>query len=119
MRRQCARAIEDVIRSPRPMTWLHSSPSRSWAKVELSSAANYFQEVKKVLDRHGNPLIADEVQSGFARTGKMFAIEHYGVDRTLWDCEGYCRWFPAKRFYYPDRNCRCLQAGDHLSTFGG
>lgn len=35
--------------------------------------------LRKICDEHGILLIADEVQSGFARTGKMFCIEHYGV----------------------------------------
>ena len=41
--------------------------------------ANYFKEVKKVLDHYGILFIADEVQCGFARCGKMFAIEYYGM----------------------------------------
>ena len=40
----------------------------------------YFQEVKKVLDKHGVMFIADEVQTGFGRTGKhMFGISNWGV----------------------------------------
>ncbi|CAD5244006.1 leucine/methionine racemase [Thermococcus camini] len=40
---------------------------------------DYFREVKKILDEHGILLIVDEVQSGMGRTGKWFAIEHFGV----------------------------------------
>ena len=37
------------------------------------------QELRKICDQHGILLIADEVQTGFARTGKLFAMEHSGV----------------------------------------
>jgi 4-aminobutyrate aminotransferase / (S)-3-amino-2-methylpropionate transaminase / 5-aminovalerate transaminase len=37
------------------------------------------QALRKLCDTHGIMLVADEVQSGFGRTGKMFAIEHSGV----------------------------------------
>jgi 4-aminobutyrate aminotransferase-like enzyme len=39
----------------------------------------YFKKLKALLEKHGILLIIDEVQTGFARTGKMFAIEHYDV----------------------------------------
>lgn len=41
--------------------------------------AGYLAKVREICDREGILLIADEVQSGYGRTGKMFAIEHWGV----------------------------------------
>lgn len=41
---------------------------------------NFFVELKKVLDRHGILLVVDEVQMGFFRTGKLWSIEHFGVE---------------------------------------
>jgi 4-aminobutyrate aminotransferase-like enzyme len=40
----------------------------------------YFKALKAVLDKYQIPLIVDEVQTGFARTGKMFAIEHFDIE---------------------------------------
>lgn len=40
----------------------------------------YFPMLKEVLNRHGILLIVDEVQTGFGRTGEMFAIEHWEVE---------------------------------------
>ncbi len=44
---------------------------------------SYFSEVRKLLDKYGVLLIDDEVQAGIGRTGKWFAIEHYGVKPDL------------------------------------
>ena len=40
---------------------------------------NYFKELKKTLDKHNILLVADEVQMGFYRTGKLWSIEHFDV----------------------------------------
>jgi len=43
----------------------------------------FLRTLRSICDRHGILLIADEIQSGFARTGKLFAIEHSGVKPDL------------------------------------
>jgi 4-aminobutyrate aminotransferase/(S)-3-amino-2-methylpropionate transaminase len=81
---------------------------------------NYFKEVKKILDQHGILFIADEVQSGFGRTGKMFAYEHYGVDPDiLVTAKGIADGFPLSAFTTKPEIAAAFKPGDHLSTFGG
>ena len=41
---------------------------------------NFFPRLREVCDKHGILLIVDEVQSGMGRTGKMWAIQHWGVE---------------------------------------
>ncbi len=80
----------------------------------------YFREIKKVLDRHGILFICDEVQSGFGRTGKMFAIEHYGVEPDIIvTAKGIADGFPLAAFTTRDEIAASFKPGDHLSTFGG
>jgi 4-aminobutyrate aminotransferase/(S)-3-amino-2-methylpropionate transaminase len=43
----------------------------------------FMRALRALCDKHGILLIADEIQTGFARTGKMFAIEHSGVEPDL------------------------------------
>ena len=81
---------------------------------------NYFREVKEVLDRHGILFIADEVQSGFGCMGKMFAIEHYGVEPDiLVTAKGIANGYPIAAFTTRDEIAASFRPGDHLSTFGG
>jgi 4-aminobutyrate aminotransferase len=44
-----------------------------------AAPADFVRGLRKICDEHGILLIADEVQTGFARTGKLFAMEHHGV----------------------------------------
>jgi 4-aminobutyrate aminotransferase / (S)-3-amino-2-methylpropionate transaminase / 5-aminovalerate transaminase len=43
----------------------------------------FMQGVRRLCDEHGIVMVVDEVQTGFARTGKLFAIEHYDVEPDL------------------------------------
>ena len=49
----------------------------------LPAGQEFMEGLRSICDEHGICLIADEVQTGFARTGKLFAIEHYGVEPDL------------------------------------
>ncbi|HEV2901964.1 MAG TPA: 4-aminobutyrate--2-oxoglutarate transaminase [Gaiellaceae bacterium] len=43
----------------------------------------YMEGVRRICDEHGIVMVVDEVQTGFGRTGKLFAIEHYDVEPDL------------------------------------
>src|SRR5205814_5491433 len=43
----------------------------------------FLEGVRRICDEHGIVLVVDEVQTGFGRTGKLFAIEHYGIEPDL------------------------------------
>src|SRR5512135_1260285 len=43
----------------------------------------FMEGVRRICDEHGIVLVVDEVQTGFARTGRMWAIEHYGIEPDL------------------------------------
>jgi 4-aminobutyrate aminotransferase / (S)-3-amino-2-methylpropionate transaminase / 5-aminovalerate transaminase len=43
----------------------------------------YLDGVRRLCDEHGIVMVVDEVQTGFGRTGKLFAIEHYGIEPDL------------------------------------
>lgn len=44
------------------------------------ASTSFLTKIREICDEHGMLMIIDEVQSGFGRTGKMFAIEHSGVE---------------------------------------
>jgi 4-aminobutyrate aminotransferase/(S)-3-amino-2-methylpropionate transaminase len=43
----------------------------------------FLDGVRRLCDEHGIVMVVDEVQTGFGRTGKLFAIEHYGIEPDL------------------------------------
>ncbi|OGV39545.1 MAG: aminotransferase [Lentisphaerae bacterium GWF2_49_21] len=80
----------------------------------------YFKIIKEILESEGILFIADEVQSGFGRTGKMFAIEHYGVEpEIMCMAKGIANGYPLSSFIVTPDIAEAFTPGDHLSTFGG
>ena len=78
----CADLLEEMFRS-------HVAPGEVAAVIVepvlgeggfVAPASRYFQEIKAHCQRHDILLIADEVQTGFGRTGRMFAMEHHEVE---------------------------------------
>lgn len=76
----CADQVETVIKNATSgrLAALIAEPIQGNAGI-VTPPPGYFIRLKEILDAHQALLIIDEVQTGFARTGKMFAIEHYGV----------------------------------------
>ena len=119
--RQCAKAIDDVVRfaTSNDVAAFIAEPVMGEGGI-IVPPLNYFKEVKRVLDQQGILFIADEVQSGFARTGKLFAIEHYGVEPDiLVTAKGIADGFPLSAFTTRPEIAAAYKPGDHLSTFGG
>ena len=79
---ECAKFIEDTLLST-------IAPAEEMAAIVIEpvqgeggfyiAPKDFVQALRKICDEHKIILVADEVQSGIARTGKMFAIEHSGV----------------------------------------
>ncbi|MDB5311665.1 MAG: aspartate aminotransferase family protein [Gemmataceae bacterium] len=75
--------------------------------------------LRELCDRHGILLVADEVQSGMGRTGKMFAVEHYGVEPDIvCTAKGIASGMPLGAII-AKADVMDWPSGSHASTFGG
>jgi 4-aminobutyrate aminotransferase len=82
--------------------------------------AAFMPMLRKVCDEHGILLIADEVQSGFGRTGRMFAVEHTGVEPDIMCvAKALGNGMPIGATIASHRVMRAWHEGEHGSTFGG
>jgi len=78
----CARFIEDklfqTILAPEEVAAIFVEPVQGEGGYVIAPTV-FMLELRRICDKHGILLVADEVQSGAGRTGKWWAIEHTGV----------------------------------------
>ncbi|MEK9659833.1 MAG: aspartate aminotransferase family protein [Chloroflexota bacterium] len=78
--RRCAQAVEDIIlaEGPETVSAVIAEPVSFSAAVAVPGPS-YWPMLRQICERHGVLLIADEVITGFGRTGRWFGVEHWGV----------------------------------------
>ena len=80
----------------------------------------FVAELRRLADRHGLLIVADEVQTGFGRTGKLFATEWSGVTPDIAACaKGLGAGYPLGAVLTTARIARTITPGSHGSTLGG
>jgi len=117
----CAQYLENVIRceTSQNVAYFIAEPIMGEGGI-IAPPEKYFRTIKQILDNYGILFIADEVQTGFSRTGKMFAVEYYGIEPDIMVmAKGIANGFPLSCFIAGDEIADAFRVGDHLSTFGG
>ncbi|MFW9975227.1 MAG: aspartate aminotransferase family protein [Candidatus Thorarchaeota archaeon] len=118
---ECARKVEDIIN-------YHTSGDVAAMIVEpimgeggiVVPPDKYHDLVQQICKEHNVLYIADEVQTGFGRTGKMFAIEHWNIKPDIITmAKGLGAGMPIGGYVTTTEIANSLQSGDHFSTFGG
>ncbi|MFD2616197.1 aspartate aminotransferase family protein [Terrilactibacillus laevilacticus] len=80
----------------------------------------FIKRIRELCDEHGIMLIFDEVQTGFGRTGKMFAHEHFGVKPDIMSiAKGIANGFPLSAIVGKSKVMDKWESGAHGGTFGG
>jgi LysW-gamma-L-lysine/LysW-L-ornithine aminotransferase len=80
----------------------------------------YMKGVREICDKHGILLIADEVQSGLGRTGKLWAVENWGVvPDVMTSAKGLAGGVPIGATITTKEILDTLKKGEQTSTFGG
>jgi len=79
----------------------------------------FFPQLRKLADKHGIKLVDDEVQAGFGRTGKWFAIEHWGIEPDIITiAKAVASGLPLGAIVGKEE-LMSLPPGTHATTFGG
>lgn len=118
---KCAEALEDAInrRTPGEATAFIAEPIQGEGGI-ITPPVEYFKKVNEVCGRYGVLFICDEVQTGFGRTGRLFAAEHYGLEPDLMTmAKALGGGLPIGAIGVSEEVASAIDAGDHFSTFGG
>ena len=84
------------------------------------ASLEFMQGLRALADEHGLMLVLDEVQCGMARTGKLYAYEHYGIEPDiLASAKGLGGGFPLGACLATEEAARGMTFGTHGSTYGG
>jgi 4-aminobutyrate aminotransferase len=118
----CARYIEETLFKttlpPEEVAAIFIEPIQGEGGYVVAPAV-FMQELRKICDRHGILLVADEVQSGAGRTGKWWAIEHTGVEPDIvCMAKGIASGMPLG-VCMTRAEIMDWEPGSHASTFGG
>ena len=82
--------------------------------------ASFMPMLRRVCDEHGILLVADEVQSGFGRTGRMFAVDHWGVEPDIMCvAKALGNGMPIAAIIACHNVMRAWHEGEHGTTYGG
>src|SRR4030066_718367 len=82
--------------------------------------AGFLKRLREICDRNGILLILDEIQSGFGRTGKWFAQEHFGVTPDIMTvAKGIASGLPLSGVFSRFDLMKKWQTGTHGGTYGG
>jgi 4-aminobutyrate aminotransferase len=118
----CARFIEDKLFKttlpPEEVAAIFVEPVQGEGGYVIAPTV-FMQELRRICDRHGILLVADEVQSGIGRTGKWWAIEHTGVHPDIvCSAKGIASGMPLSAVITRAEAMDWVP-GSHASTFGG
>jgi len=112
-----ANAIQDAITKETAAVVLEPIQGESGVRMP---ADDYLRGVRDACDDGNVLLILDEIQTGFGRTGRWFAHEHYGVEPDIMTmAKALGGGFPMGAMCAREDIAKSFQTGDHASTFGG
>ncbi|MGB8480153.1 MAG: acetyl ornithine aminotransferase family protein [Acidobacteriaceae bacterium] len=118
----CARYIEEKLfkttMPPEEVAAIFVEPIQGEGGYVVAPTI-FMRELRKICDRHGILLVADEVQSGVGRSGKWWAIEHSGVEPDIvCIAKGIASGMPLS-ICMSRASIMDWKPGSHASTFGG